>query len=170
MGNNKKENPRSQNPFLIARQKRGVSLRALARETELDRKVLKALDDGNISDVRIGDVIRAAQRLDVDMFDLLINHFNVFPAQHYSEYMDDLVSRVAWLQFSMVTSELERFAKGTGTRLDDFNLSDVVQDKSNLHKLVALNRRLEKKSVTPRDALRQFPPTRPFNRRRSGER
>ncbi|MFN3605458.1 MAG: helix-turn-helix domain-containing protein [Leptonema sp. (in: bacteria)] len=155
----KNTNPPSnpKNLFAEARIKKGLSLLKIAKDTNLDRKILYKIEKGDFDNMKLGHLITLSNYLGVNLFQFLREQYKLDDMDYYSEEIGNLVDRVVWLQMDLIYSELKELAKLTKMRIDDFNVQEIISKRENLTKLIVLNTRLKKNEIDPSDALKHFP-------------
>lgn len=155
----KNTNPPSnpKNLFAEARIKKGLSLLKIAKDTNLDRKILYKIEKGDFDNMKLGHLITLSNYLGVNLFQFLREQYKLDDMDYYSEEIGNLVDRVVWLQMDLIYSELKELAKLTKMRIDDFNVQEIISKRENLTKLIVLNTHLKKNEIDPSDALKHFP-------------
>lgn len=158
---------KEKNIFKEAREKKNYSIRKLSELTNVNRGSLRAVDEGNLESVKFEDIIIISQKLEINISKFIRDRYGHTSGEIYEEEMATIVSKLVEIQLDLVCNELKTFASLTDIRIDDFDITNVLRETKNLHRLIILNKQLKSNEISKKIALKQFPPIKgPFNKRK----
>ncbi len=145
------------NLFHDYRIKKNISINKIAKDTGIDRKILKNIDEGKFEHVKMHHIIQLSKYLGVNIFQFIREYYQIDDMEFYSDEIGEIIDRMVWLQMDLIYAELKELAKLTKMRVDDFNIQEILSKRKNLTKLIVINIRLKKGEITASEALSHFP-------------
>lgn len=148
------------NPFKNAREISGISINQISKETNINRRIVSAIiDKGSIGPSKFEDVITIANFLKVNIYKFIRENFDCCRGEIYEDEMDAIINRLVEIRINLIYNELTEFSKIVNHRVDDFDVKKILVNKTNLHKLIALNSKLKNNEISIHEALRRLPLT-----------
>ncbi|TGN19848.1 helix-turn-helix domain-containing protein [Leptospira idonii] len=148
------------NPFRIARERRSFSRVDLAEKLSLPRTAIENLESEDWVRTKFEYVVPVARELGVSLIELVKMEFDFdIEKEFYNEEdFEEIVARYANARVTLILSELKLFCRNAKLRLDDYDVTELSFSIGNLHKLITLNQKLERKEMDVKDAIKEFPP------------
>ncbi|GIX41707.1 MAG: hypothetical protein KatS3mg129_1440 [Leptospiraceae bacterium] len=149
--------PKEQNIFYIQRIHKGISLRNISQLTGISRYTIEQIEKGNFDDLKIKDLLRLCEVLDIHVFHFFRTFYNITD-NIFDDGLIDLVNELIRYRITIVLQELKTFCQYAQIRMDDFDLVEILSSPYTHEKLIILNKKLKENQITREEALNHFTP------------
>lgn len=153
------------NIFRKKREKMGLSIEKLSKETGISRYIIKKIEGNQFSEVKLEEFIKLCKYLNVNIYKFLRNHY-LIEDEIYGDNLLCIVHNYAKCVLQDIIYHLKLFAQLTHFRYDSFDLFQFIDCPDMLYRLKILNQKLQKKEISIQDALEEIPPIKWYERRK----
>lgn len=150
----------SMNLFRSYRERKKLSRVDLSEKLEIPRSALELLESEEWARSKFDIVIQVSKELGLPLVELIRKEFQYDIEKEFynEEEFEEIVVRYANSRVTLILSELKLFCHNAKVRLDDYDITEFSFSMGNLHKLITLNQKLERKEISAKDAIKEFPP------------